>query len=49
MNLHDMQLLGHEQFYLYFPQVYLQGGKSLFQDGSHQLIVFSPIRSVHMA
>ena len=49
MNLHDMQLLSHKQFYLYFTEVYLQGGQSHFQAGSHQLIVFSSIRLVQLS
>ena len=44
-----MLLFTREQFHLYFIQVYLQGGQSIFQDRSHQLIVLSSIRAVHIA
>ena len=44
-----MLLFTREQFHLYFVQVYLQGGQSIFQDGRHQLIVFSSMRPVHVA
>ena len=43
-----MLLFTREQFHLNFIQVYLQGGKSIFQDGPHQLIVFSWIRPIHV-
>ena len=44
-----MLLFTREQFHRNFIQVYLQGGQSVFQDGLHQLIVFSSIRPVHVA
>ena len=33
-----MLLFTREQFHLNFIQVYLSGGQSIFQDGTHQLI-----------
>ena len=44
-----MLLLAREQFRLNFIQVYLQGGQSIFQDRSHQLLVFGLIGPVHVA
>ena len=44
-----MLLLTRGQFHLNFIQVYLQGGQSIFQDGPHQLIVFSSMRLVQVA
>ena len=43
-----MLLFTREQFHLNFIQVYLQGSQPIFQDGPHQLIVFSSIRPVHV-
>ena len=44
-----MLLLTCKKFQLNFIQVYRQGGQYIFQDGPHQLIVFSSIRPVHVA
>ena len=49
IELHHMPLLTREHFHLNFIQVYLQGSQSIFQDGSHQLIVCSSIRPFHIA
>ena len=49
VELHHMLLLTREPFNLIFIQVYLRGDQSVFQDGSHQLMVFSCIRPVHVA
>ena len=38
-----MLLPTREQFHLNFIDIYLQGGQSIFQDESHQLIVVSSI------
>ena len=49
IELHHMLVVTREQFHLNFIQVYLQGGPSIFQDGLHELTVFSSIRPVHLA
>ena len=49
IELHHMLLFTHEQFHMNFIQVYLQGGQSILQDGSHQLMVCNSIRPVHVA
>ena len=43
-----MLLFTREQLYLNFIQVYLQGGQSVLQDGSHHLIVFRSLSPVHV-
>ena len=37
--MHHILLLTREQLPVNWIQFYLQGGHSIFQDGSHQLIV----------
>ena len=49
IKLHHLLLCTREQFHLYFSQVHLQGGESIFQDRLHQLIVFSSMGPVHVA
>ena len=49
INLHQMLLFTCEQFYLNFIEVYLQGCQSVLNHGSHQLIVSSSKRPVHVA
>ena len=44
-----MLLFTREQFHLNLIRVCLQGGQSIFQDGSHQLLVSSSIRPVQVA
>ena len=44
-----MLILTRQQLHLNFIQVYLQVGQSIFEDGPHQLIVFSSIGPVNVA